>query len=177
MPEAWELQDTRLISTDNNLSAVNAELVTVGAPGPAPGKLWSVIAYGYYPSVQENQVVGIVKYNSRTGHYYGLLNPVALTLNPTMATFIEQGMTYLLLPGEYIYAYRLGHTVGSAMQVFLQYIETDQPLYEYVEPQVRKSINRFLSTIRPRMGGGGGRPAAGIAPPVVPPGGGGGRER
>jgi len=83
---------------------------------------------------------------------FGIFNPVSLNLNPAYATFIEQGMEYLLFPGEYIVARRVTHTAGSRMMAKIQIIEIDQPLYTYNEPQVVKRQVRALSTIRSMIG-------------------------
>lgn len=159
MGAPWNLAEARLVQQRFTASAANGETITFSAV-PA-GKIWCVIGFGYYPDVAETQTIAISKVTA-TGVLLGILNPVALNLNPARATFIEQGMEYFLLPGEYIRVDRLAHTVGSIMNAYVQFIEIDLPLYTYDEPQIVKRQDRALSSIRQRLGGG-------MAPGVRPP--------
>jgi len=152
MPGVWNLSESRLVQVRSATSAANAESLSLGAPGPPAGKIWVVTACGYWPSVQETEVVSFAKTDQATGYYYALLNPVSLILNPALATFIEQGMEYLLFPHEYIAIKRAGHTEGSTMSANFQFIEIDQPLYNYEEPQVVKRQLRAISSIRQAFG-------------------------
>jgi len=152
MPRVWNLSESRLVQVKAATSAANAESLGVGYPGPPDGKIWVVTACGYKPSVQETEVVEFHKTDGATGYYFALLNPVSLNLNPALATFIEQGMEYLLFPHEYICVKRAGHTEGSTMEAHFQFIEIDQPLYTYDEPQVVKRQMRAISSIRQAIG-------------------------
>lgn len=149
----YKLEETRLVQERSNASAVNADSVLLGYPGVPAGKLWVVLACSYMPDVAETQVITFQKLNA-TGTAFSLLNPVSLALNPARATFIEQGMEYLLLPTEYIRIYRGAHTAGSSMSAYMQIVEIDQPLYTYDEPQVVKRQEKAVSSIRQRLGGG-----------------------
>jgi len=177
MGATWNLGESRLVQFRTSTSAANAEEVSCGYPGVPAGKLWIVLGFGYTPSVAETQVVNIQKYTPQGG-YMSLINPVSLNLNPSYATFIEQGMEYTMLPGEYLRVLRVAHTAGSTMTATVQLIEIDQPLYTYEEPQVVKRYQMARGSILQQLGGisgraGGGTGTIGTGP--RPPGGGGGR--
>lgn len=152
----WKLEESRLVQQRTATSAANADSLNLGNPGVPAGKLWVVNAVGYYPSVAETQVISFEKYNGNFGSYFGLLNPVSMNLNPAQGTFIEQGMEYLLFPSEYLLIRRVTHTAGSSMTAYMQFIEIDQPLYTYDEPQIVQRQARAISSIRTRLGGGSG---------------------
>ena len=119
----WKLEESRLIQTRSVVSAANSDNVSLAAfPVPA-GKIWQILAVGYYPSVTETQVVSFLKADSGS-RIYSILNPVSMNLNPAGAygTFIEQGMEYTLYPGEYIGCYRATHTAGSTMTLVMQFV-------------------------------------------------------
>lgn len=170
----YNLSETRLVQYRSVTSAADAN--TVDCPSPPAGKIWNVIAFGYTPSVAESQTINIQKEVATIGTF-SLINPVALALAATIpATFIEQGMEYYLLPGEIIRTTRQNHTAGSTMSVFLEFIEIDQPLYHYEEPQVVLKNAKILSSIRQKLGGGsGGSTRPGASPGTIPRGGGAGR--
>lgn len=162
----WRLEEARLVQQRSNASAINAETLDIGYPGVPAGKVWHVLACQYKPDVAETQVISFEKSTS-AGIYMALLNPISLALNPALATFIEQGMEYLLLPGEWILVRRGNHTVGSLMTGYIQFVESDLPLYTYEEPQIVKRTQRAISTIRQRIGGGAGaRGIGGGVPPI-----------
>lgn len=148
----WKLEETRLVQYRQIVSAANADTVDFAGAQPPAGKLWIVLGFGYRPSVAETQVVSFNK-ACASGHIVGLLNPLSLNLNPTYATFIEQGMEYMLMPGEYVQVNRVTHTAASTMLINMEFIEIDQPLYTYEEPQVVKRQQRAISSIRTRLGG------------------------
>lgn len=163
----FDASETRLVQVKNAISAANADSLSVGS-GVPKGKLWIILGFGYYPSTAETQVVSIYKSIPFFGQNFGLLNPVSLALNPHVATFIEQGMDYVLMPDEVITVLRGNHTAGSTMSVNMQFIEVDQPLYAYEDPQVVLRNKRAVSSIKSiisRRGGvggtGGGRSGAG----------------
>lgn len=162
----YKLEEIRLVQKRAQQSAANADTVSVGAPGVPAGKLWIVTAFSYFPSVLETQTIAIQKYDTKTTGEYAVLNPISLAAGPTaQVTFIEQGMEYLLFPGEYISVYRGNHTAGSTMVASMQIIEVDLPLYTYDEPQEVKRQKIVLSSIRARLGGGSGsRGGGGPAP-------------
>lgn len=162
MGASWKLEESRLVQFAGNGSAANADIVNITNPVP-DGKIWVIVGCGYYPSVAETQVVSFRKSCTKSGLYVALLNPVSLALNPAYATFIEQGMEYMLLPGEVIQVLRGTHTAGSSMNAWQQFIEIDQPLYTYEDPQTVKRQARALSSIRTALGGSVGRGSGGGA--------------
>lgn len=149
-------------------SAADAETVTL--QGPPAGKVWVIIGVGYMPSVAETQVISFKKVWTGVGDFC-LLNPISLALNPALATFIEQGMEYLLFPGESLAVHRGGHTAGSTMALNIQLVELDLPLYDYDEPQVVKRQVRAVSQLKEAAGPGGGTRVS-IMPVAGPKGGG-----
>lgn len=153
MPEGWNLSEIRLVQNRAAVSAANALFLMIGGGVPA-GKLWVITAFAYFPSVNETQIIGIGKYNGNNAVEYPVLNPVSLVLVPHYATFLEQGQEFILFPSEQIIVRRGGATAGSTMNANLQFIETDLPLYEYIEPQEVKRIGQLRSSIMRRVGGG-----------------------
>jgi len=151
----YKLEEARLIQQRGATSAANALNLSVGGPGVPQGKLWIVTAFGYMPSVAETQVVSVEKYTAGN-YFFGLINPASLNLNPAQATFIEQGMEYLLFPGEYLIVRRVAATAASTMTANMQFVEIDLPLYTYDEPQVVKRQQRAISSVRSMLGGGSG---------------------
>jgi uncharacterized membrane protein YgcG len=151
MGASWKLEESRLIQYRATSSAANADSVAFAA-GPPIGRIWVITGFSYFPSVAETQVVSINKSIPGVGSF-GLLNPVSLNLNPAFATFIEQGMEYTLFPGEILQVFRVTHTAGSTMTAQMQFVEIDQPLYTYEEPQEVVRQKRAVSSIRSAMGG------------------------
>lgn len=170
----WNLAEARNVQERVSTSAADAENLALGFPGVPAGKVWCVLSASYMPTVNEAQLCGWTK-ATRSGATAALLNPITLTLNPHRFTFLEQGMELLLFPGEYLGVRRGGHTAGSSMTAFMQFIEIDLPLYTYDEPQIVKRHVSALSSIRTRIAGGGGAAGGGgVVPPGGGPGGGGG---
>lgn len=152
----WKLEEARLVQQVSSGSGINAESFTLG-PGVPAGKVWVVLGMGYRPDVAETQTISIDKITAG-GTAFAVLNPVSLLLYPAFATCIEQGMEYILFPGEYFTIRRASHTVGSSMGGYMQFIEIDLPLYTYEEPLIVKRQKSAISAIRQRLGGGTGRP-------------------
>lgn len=162
----WKPGEIRLVQERTVTSGANDEYVAVGYPGVPEGKLWVVSAVSYMPSAAETQVIAFYKV-SKVSTQFALLNPISMSLNPAVATFIEQGMEYLLFPGEYLAVRREDHTVGSTMSLTIQIIEVDLPLYSYDEPQTVLRQERAVSSLRSRLGGGLGGGVRGIVPPTL----------
>ena len=156
MPEAFDLCEIRLVQRVIYTSAANADNLSSGIV--PDGKIWTIIGLGYSPSVAETQTINIQKYE-RAGGYLSLLNPVSLALNPAVAG-IDYGLTVQLYPGEFIRVLRGTHTAGSTMSFVMQFIETDLPLYDYIEPQAAARVKRFASSIAQRVSGGSGGAAS-----------------
>jgi len=149
----WRLEEARLIQTFALNSAADAESQRIPLTSCPDGKCWIVTAFGYIPSAAETRIVSVEKVNANTSTNFAVLNPISVALNPAYLTFIEQGMEYILFPGEYLLARRDDHTVGSTMNLAVQLIEIDLPLYTYDEPQVVLRQSRALSTLRQMVGG------------------------
>lgn len=167
--EFGDLQEFRFVQESYNESAVDGLQLNLGYPGPPANKIWVVLGMDYHPDAAETRIINIVK-TTKTTARMGLLNPISLALNPAVATFIEQGMNYVLLPGEYVTIIRDDHTAGSKMLGTLQYVEYDLPLYTYDEPQIVRRQERALSSVRSRIGSGGGSRGGGgaLAGPIGP---------
>lgn len=150
----WKLEEARLVQQRIATSAVDG--LTVGTAVVPEGKCWVITACGLVPDVAETRVVSFDKI-ARSGDLFSILNPISLALNPMRATFIEQGMEYILFPGEQLLGRRSAATAGSTFSILIQFVEIDLPLYTYDEPQIVKRQKSALSTIRQRLGGGSGR--------------------
>lgn len=157
----FDLAEVRLVQERLVTSAANAEQLNL-TPVPA-GKVWIITGAGYSPDVSETRVINWEKITA-SGATYGLLNPISQALFPARSTFIEQGMLVYLFPGEYIVCRRDDHTLGSVMNIWLQFVEIDLPLYHYEEPQVVLRQTKAISTIRQQLGGGAGRGSLGPGP-------------
>jgi len=168
----WKLEEARLVQERANTSAADADSLAIGVNVPL-GKCWIILACRYTPSVAETRDISFYRI-TRTGVSFPILNPIALALNPSSATFLEQGMEYLLFQGESLSVRRSAHTAGSTMDMNVEFVEIDMPLYTYDEPLIVKRQQRVLSSIRSRLGGGTGVRGGGGPSPGVPPGGGGG---
>lgn len=138
MPEAYGLHEVRLLQQYFLTSAADATSLDLAAV-PA-GKIWTVIAIGYYPSVNETQTVMVTKVLAN-GRVCIVMNPQSIALQP-MLFGLDQGLTVQLYPGENLRIRRGAATAGSTMSCAMQYIETDIPLYDYVEPQAEARIRR-----------------------------------
>lgn len=163
MGGVWRLEEARLVQYRTATSAANADLLQITSGCPA-GKLWVVTGFAYQPSVGETQVIAFEK--ASTQGNFALLNPVSMALNPAYATFIEQGMEYMLFPGEAIIARRGNHTAGSTMTCWMQLIEIDLPLYTYDEPQIVKRQQQARGSILQQLGRG--ASGSGASGPVAP---------
>lgn len=149
----WKLEEARLVQFRSATSGAGATNVSLAASPVPAGKVWVVLGFSYYPSAAETRTIGFRKITP-SGAQIALLNPLAMLLNPFMATFIEQGMEYLLFPGEYVYVDRDAATAGSTMTIQMQFVEIDLPLYTYEEPQEVKRQGRAISSLRARLAGG-----------------------
>lgn len=165
MPESFAAAEFRLVQERAEVSGANWLELAFTSLVPA-GKIWTVIAFGYKPSVAETKTISIGKY-TRSGAEMAIMNPVSLALNPMVCTPLEQNAFIDLLPGEGLTVRRDSATAGSTMSVTMQYIEWDMPLYDYIEPQEAARIKRatvatMAERIRTAVGGGGGRSARGV---------------
>lgn len=160
----WKLEESRLVQERSTSSAANAEVLSISSTVPL-GKCWVILSCGYIPDVAETQLISFYKVTSSNAPL-SLLNPISLNLNPARATFLEQGMEFLLLAGEYLMVRRAGHTAGSIMTCTIQFIEIDQPLYTYEEPLTVQRQKRALGELRTAFSGRGGARASSVVPTV-----------
>lgn len=143
MPEGYELHEGRRVQELSNGSAANDLVIYLPAAVPA-GKVWTVIALTYYPSVAETKyIVPTVRSLTTTEH---AVRAVANTYaSPTIRMgLINEGMELKLWPGDNIYVRRDSATAGSAMTIICRYIENDLPFYAYEEP-LKKVVKKGLS--------------------------------
>jgi len=155
--DAYELHDARLIQEGTKTSAANA-LSLQTDPVPA-GKVWTILSAAYTPFVAETKtcqwsVIG------KSGWQYAIQIPQSFAAIAALTrTFplITEGLELKLYPGEVLRIDRDSATAGSQMTMYWRVIETDLPLYEYIEPQERKRIDQIRSSVIKQVGGGGGR--------------------
>lgn len=161
MPEAYDLHEARLLQTRNISSAAGALSVAAG-PVPA-GKVWTIRAGSYNPSVTETKVVWWFIYNALSMSF-PISVPVSIALGTTIGfPLLTDGMEIKLYPGEYIEAGRESATAGSTMSIAISFIESDLPYYSYEEPQrkvvksqvAHGSVYRSSGGISSAGGGGG----------------------
>jgi hypothetical protein len=172
--DAFELHDARLIQERSVDSAANA----LGAQfGPVPeGRIWTVFAASFHPSVTETQTV-FFYIIGRSGYIHAITTPESVSLGLLVSwPALTMGMDIKLFPGEYIRCVRGAATAGSTCSLTLRFIENYLPYYSYedplkkviVQPKKHGSIFRAIAG----TGGGGGGGGGGR----VPPAGGGGGE-
>jgi len=160
--DAYELHEARLIQEATKTSAANA-LYLLGTVVPA-GKVWTILAAAYSPAVVETKVVqwSVV---GKSGWQYAIQIPQSFAAIAALTrTFplITEGLELKLYPGECLRIDRDSATAGSQMTIYYRFIETDLPLYEYIEPQERKRQDAVRSSVIRQLGGG--SPAAGSRP-------------
>lgn len=139
MTDAWTIHEARFIQLSQVTSAANA--TTISSAAVPNGKVWTILAGGYYPDAPETRYIA-TNVATAGGSSYPIAYPVTLLLN-TVARFpiVTEGMELKLFPGEYIYITRDVATAGSIMILQLRYVETDLPYYAYEEP-----LNKVVQT-------------------------------
>lgn len=168
MPDGYELSDCRFVQYRAVVSAADAHYAGLD---PVPtGKIWNVLSASISSSANDTQTYWFAIRGKDT-IYYPVTKPASSTITPSLSEFVpmlSEGMEIKLYPGEALYAYRLDHAVGSSIILYCRYIETDLPLYDYVEPQEKLRISKFrratLNEMASRMGGGSGARAYGGSP-------------
>lgn len=165
--DAYDLHEARFVQIRSASSAAGGLSVGIG---PVPeGKIWTILCAGYYPSVSETKVVWYALYTQTIN--FPVTVPQSWAATGEQYPALTEGMELKLYPGEYLYVYRASATAGSTMTLNVRFIESDMPLYEYVEPQERKRESIARSTILGQIGGGGGRAGsrpARTGPPTGP---------
>lgn len=174
MPDAYEVQEARFLQWATSLSAAGA-LTVLSTFGVPKGKIWTVLGAAYYPSVAETRTVCFGVYHNGQVYPVTLAEQWPYVGNTNLGlALVREGLELKLWPEDYLFVARDAATAGSTMALNFRYIETDLPLYTYIEPQLRKRQAGALSTIRSAIGViGGGR---GIGGGERGPEGGGGRR-
>jgi len=175
MPEGYDLHDGRFVQEQARVSIADALVV---ASGVVPeGKVWTILGGTYYPSVNENQYIFWSIYTRTTGTFVVTRTQQIACSAVCPQGLVTEGMELKLFPGDAICANRAAATAGSQMTMFIRFIETDLPPYDYIEPQERKRITAFKHSVA-RAASGGRVAGSSITRPPAPPGGGraGGRE-
>lgn len=163
MPDAYETHDARLVQETTIISAADA-LYVQSDPVPA-NKVWTILSATYTPSVAETRVCCFERWG-RSGNRYPVNFPQSIALDPSVIVlgFPTDTMELKLWPGERFGARRAAATAGSTMYLLIEWVETDLPLYEYIEPQIKKRVARAASDVRRVLGGMGGGGGASSPP-------------
>lgn len=162
--EAYQLEEVRLVQFKAYQSAANDDTLVTGIV--PENRIWTITALAYSPSVAETRLISIEK-RGRDGVYYAVQNPVQLALNPAVFG-MDYGISIHLFPNELLRIRRSDHTLGSVMNLNIQIIESDLPLYSYVEPQAALREKKLGTFLKERMAAVsfGGRASGGTSGPV-----------
>lgn len=172
--DAYELGEVRDVQEGAVTSAADA--VQVLAPAVPQNKIRTILDITYFPSATETRLVAPYIY-SRANVQHVIDYPASRACNPATVQLglIPMGIEIKLYPGERIGVWRDVATAGSTMTMNYRFIETDMPLYSYVEPQLQSRIRRARTEIMAGVSGGsvagpGGpapRPGSITRPPAV----------
>lgn len=172
--DAFELGEARDIQERAVTSAADA--VQVLAPAVPANKIWTILDITYFPSATETRVVAPYVY-SRANVQHVVDYPVSRAINPAgvQCGLIPMGIELKLYPGERLGVWREAATAGSTMTMNFRMIESDMPLYSYVEPQMAHRMKRARTEILAQAGAGAvavgpGGPAPRGSGPTRPPG-------
>lgn len=168
MAEAYGLAEAQFIQWKTATSAANGLTVSAGIV-PA-GKVWTVLGAYIATSVGETQDFWFSVVDKLGSFVMPVVLPIEFTTAPATYhhfPFVREGMEFKLFQGEQLWALRDAATAGSTITIVARIIESDMPLYEYIEPQLAKRLNQMRSEVVQRVaaaggagtGGGGGRPA------------------
>lgn len=154
MPDAYEIHDAQFVQMNFNNSAANG-LVVASDPAVPAGKVWNVLQAYCYSTIAETQDYWFAVY--RHGHAFPVTSVESASTDTATDKYfpaLREGMELKLFPGDTLRAYRDAAAVGSVFYIFLSFIETDLPFYEYIEPQEAKRLFKARSTVLKRMAGG-----------------------
>jgi hypothetical protein len=161
----YEVQELRLVQEGTAGSAPNA--VSLDSNIVPENKLWTVLCGAYFPSAAETRTVQWAKVSKNGIRPFAISVPVAIALSTTIFfPILAAGDEFVLLPGERLKVTRDIATAGSTMSLVFQFIESDLPLYTYIEPQevLRQTKVRshlFSTMSRSSVGGFGSSPKTG----------------
>lgn len=146
MPDGYELQEGRYLQYRSATSAANGLAIGIG-PVPA-GKIWTILAGYATCTVAETQIYWWALLDPSATYYYPVVRPVSFAVAPAVGQhfpLLTEGMELKVFAGEYIYAMRAAATAGSTLTAVYRIIETDLPLYTYLEPQEVKRLKNIAS--------------------------------
>lgn len=158
-------EEARLIQERSVTSAADALFLDIAGPVPG-GHIWTLETIGVSFSAAETQNMQFQKI-SRSGAILAVFNPFIIACPANMrVTFLEQGLTIVLYQGETLRFRRAGATAGTTITGVVQFIESDMPLYRYIDPQSAARLKTFGTQVAERaaFGGAGGGPGGGPAP-------------
>lgn len=161
--DAYELGEARDVQERSATSA--ADSVQVLLTAVPQNKIWTVLDITYFPSITETRLVVPYIY-SRANVQHVIDYAASRACNPATVQLglIPMGIEVKLYPGERLGVWRDVATAGSTMTMNCRIIETDMPLYSYVEPQIQSRIRRARTEIMSSAGGGGVAGPGGPAP-------------
>lgn len=168
MPDAYSVYEARYVAEYTATSAANDLLIS--GPSTPRNKVRTIRFARVNCSVAETQNYwfGVV---TAASVVYPVTAPASVSIAPAVSQYypmLREGMELKLYPGEYLRAYRAAATAGSTISLNIVYIESDLPIYEQYEPQLRRAIIRRSSSP-------GQRSVSSVpAPPGLGPGSGGG---
>lgn len=177
MPDAYEIFHGRFISK-LEASSTLAGLLATSAAVP-PNRVWTILSAILVVDADETRDFWF-SVGSFAG-YFGVTIPQSFAIVGAANKWypmLREGMELKLFPGETLCGHRAAATAGSTMVLHARYIESDLPIYEEYEPQVRRAqVKRRSSGQRISSGGGSGSAGGsgiesgggeGGAPPVPP---------
>jgi len=151
MPNTYELADARFVQYYDTESAADA-LYWVLGPVPT-GKLWSLRAVSYNPSVTETRTVKFSIIPRGSSEYVMISRPLSIALGTSdrLPVFAE-GMELVLYQGEQLRITRDAATAGSTMRIRGIYIETDIPFYTEIDQhkELRRKTSSPVEFLRKR---------------------------
>lgn len=170
MPDAYHIHEGKFLQKESNGSGADA--LYISSSLTPPGRVRTILAAYIQVSAAETQTYWFAVVSQ--GSWFPITAPTSRTITPAVSQWVPlvtEGMEVKLFPGEALQAHRAAATAGSSITIVLRFIETDMPIYEYVEPQLGHRVRRSaMSSLITRRGGGGG----GVGGPGGSPGGGGG---
>jgi hypothetical protein len=163
MSPVQDLADALFINEVIKVSAPNALTLTFG-PVPAK-KLWTIQAASYFPDAVETRTVQWLIMNPNGTTLFAVSLPISIALwGAACLPLVTEGLDFCLFPGQYLMVRRDVATVGSAMTMDVIYVESDMPLYHYVEPLEKSRIRKTTLAQFSRGPGQGGPTGAVIGP-------------
>ena len=148
MTGAYKIEEARYLQQRSAVSAADA--VSVISAYVPDNMVWSILQAAYYPSAAETRSVYFQVY-TLAGNLFPVTNPESIALSSGLILpLLREGMELLMFPGDRLQVTRDVATAGSTMTLKYRLIETDLPIYQYIEPQIerrmRRSARELIST-------------------------------